>query len=73
MLTISKIAQRCRVSIKTISDWWQKGLIRAIPLTIEPSFSLKIPDQTQPRSTFDESRVRQLGVIISPEHQLLYF
>jgi hypothetical protein len=29
MLTISEIARACGVSVKTISDRWQKGLIRA--------------------------------------------
>jgi DNA-binding transcriptional regulator YiaG len=49
MLTISEIAQTCGVSIKTISDWRQKGLIRAHAINDRTHFLFEDPGPNPPK------------------------
>jgi hypothetical protein len=43
MLTISEMARACGVSIKTVSDWRQKGLIRAYAINDRTQFLFEDP------------------------------
>jgi hypothetical protein len=48
MLTITEMAQACGVSIKTISDWRQKGLIRAHAINDRTQFLFEDPGPNPP-------------------------
>src|SRR5712692_2994954 len=43
MLTITDMAQASSVSIKTVSDWRQKGLIRAHAINVRTQFLFEDP------------------------------
>ena len=49
MLTTSEIARTCGVSIKTISDWRQKGLIRAHAINDRTEFLFEDPGPNPPK------------------------
>jgi hypothetical protein len=49
MLTKFEISRRCRVSIKTISDWRQRGLIRAHAINDRTQFLFEDPGPNPPR------------------------
>lgn len=49
MLTISEIARVCGVSIKTISDWRQRGLIRAHAINDRTQFLFEDPRPNPPK------------------------
>jgi len=49
MLTISEISSACGVSIKTISDWRQKGLVRAHAINDRTQFLFEDPGPNPPK------------------------
>ena len=49
LLTISKIAKACGVSIKTIGHWRQKGLVRAHAVTDRAQFLFEDPGPNPPQ------------------------
>ena len=49
MLTISEMARACGVSIKTISDWRQKGVIRAYAINDRTQFLFEQPGPNPPK------------------------
>lgn len=49
MLTITEMARACDVSIKTISDWRQKGLVRAHAINDRTQFLFEHPGPNPPK------------------------
>jgi hypothetical protein len=49
MLTITEMAHACGVSIKTISDWRQKRLIRAHAINDRTQFLFEDPGPNPPK------------------------
>jgi len=54
---MSEMARACGVSIKTVSDWRQKGLIRAHAINDLPSFSFEDPAQETQSEDFGQERL----------------
>src|SRR6516164_6319472 len=49
LLTISEMARACGISIKTVSDWRQKGLIRAHAVNDRTQFLFEHPGPNPPK------------------------
>jgi hypothetical protein len=54
MPTITEMARACGVSIKTVSDWRQKGLIRAHAINDRTQFLFEHPGPNPPKKHEDQ-------------------